>query len=209
MEILPKQQTLQEQFETEFLGEGQVIDAYMVYQILRRLVTPFIKTKAYELGIIDGDGNNLKSRNELETPEEKAAYTLLDILVFNLKKILQKVPFGKTRIASYAAALFLVREHENRAYAYDTILLEKKFLEFHTSVTSDPLKIFLMDNGIRNLTESVPVNNISSGAIAGPVYPLAKKLKKNDPKEDEEFEEKILKRQQTYLEFLKDLEERK
>ncbi len=30
--------------------------------------------------------------------------------MFNIKRILEKVPFGKSRIASYAAALFLLRE---------------------------------------------------------------------------------------------------
>ena len=35
--------------------------------------------------------------------------------MFNLKRILEKVPFGKSKIASYAAALFLIREETGMA----------------------------------------------------------------------------------------------
>ena len=59
---------------------------YFVYQFLTKLTTPFEKTKAFELGIIDKNGKVLKKRSQLKSAEEKEAYTMTDTLIFNLKK---------------------------------------------------------------------------------------------------------------------------
>ena len=48
--------------------------------------------------------------NEPKTKEEKSSLTPLHRLVFNLKKIIGMVPFGKTAFASYAVALLLLKE---------------------------------------------------------------------------------------------------
>ena len=63
---------------------------YFVYQFLKKLVTPFEKTEAFKLGIIDNKGKILKKRRELTTVAEKEAYNLSDTLIWNLKKILAK-----------------------------------------------------------------------------------------------------------------------
>ena len=47
-------------------------DTYMIYQVLKRLTTPFEETKAFELGILDKDGKFLKKP---KTREEKEAYS--------------------------------------------------------------------------------------------------------------------------------------
>jgi hypothetical protein len=67
----------------------------------------------------------------LHTPEEKDALTSFDVLVFNLKKLLAKLPFGRTLIASYAAALYLLHEQK---YAYlndDQDMLYEDFMDFY------------------------------------------------------------------------------
>ena len=66
---------------------------YFVYQFLKKLVTPFEKTKAFELGIIDEKGKILKRRRDLKTKDEKEAYTLSDTLIWNIKKLLQEQYF--------------------------------------------------------------------------------------------------------------------
>jgi len=86
-------------------------DLFYAFRFLKLLVTPFPKTTAFELGILDKDGNNIKKAKELTTPEEKAAYTVFHRLVFNIKRLLGKLPFGKSKLASYATALFLIKEH--------------------------------------------------------------------------------------------------
>ena len=39
---------------------ANVADTYMIYQVLKRLTTPFEETKAFELGLIDKNGKLLK-----------------------------------------------------------------------------------------------------------------------------------------------------
>lgn len=104
---------------------------YFVYSFIKRLATPFSSTKAFELGIIDENGKVLKKRSKLKTKEEKEAYTLSDTLVFNLKKVLGKVPGGSTKFASFAAALFLMKEeNKNAKLYYDQTFLEKEYTAF-------------------------------------------------------------------------------
>lgn len=86
-------------------------DLFYAFRFLKLLVTPFEKTKAFELGIIDKDGTVIKKASERTTPEEKSAYTVFHRLVFNLKRIMAKAPGGKSVVARYGAALFLIKEH--------------------------------------------------------------------------------------------------
>lgn len=83
---------------------------------------------AYALHLIDEDGNFLKSRNNY-TSQEKRALGLFDIMVINLKKLIAKVPFGKTRIATLAAAMLLLRSTPLKEQALtDTLFsLEEDF----------------------------------------------------------------------------------
>ena len=91
---------------------SRVIDAVIAYRVLKLLVTPFDKTKAFELGIIDDKGKVLiKSRN-IETAEQRNAYTLLIRFVFNLKKLLAKVGIrGPIGSAAAAALAFFKEQH--------------------------------------------------------------------------------------------------
>lgn len=73
------------------------------------LTTPFEDTDAYKLGIIDEKGYRIKSK-KVSTSEEKSAFTTFHRLVFNIKKLLEKLPGGQSRLASYASALFLLKE---------------------------------------------------------------------------------------------------
>ena len=88
-------------------------DLFYAFRFLKLLVTPFEKTKAYKLGIIDDKGKVLKRAKERTKPDEKAAYTVFHRLVFNLKRLIGKVPGGRSVVARYGAALFLIREHTN------------------------------------------------------------------------------------------------
>ena len=119
---------------------------YFVYQFLKKLVTPFEKTEAFKLGIIDKDGKILKRRRDLETKEEKAAYNLSDTLVWNLKKILGKIPLGKSKLASYAAALYLIKEQGNGKILVDEKELEKQFFDYFEKLQSDELSESTYDN---------------------------------------------------------------
>ena len=106
------------------------IDAFITFRFLKLLVTPFNKTEAFKFGIIDERGKVLRKYKTLAKIEERNAYTILHRLVFNIKKLLEKLPGGKSRLASYAAALFLIKEHVREYQDSDGILLEKEFYKY-------------------------------------------------------------------------------
>lgn len=106
---------------------SQAGDMIYAFRFLRMLTTTWEETKAFELGIIDKNG---KVINKPKTPAEKEAYSIFHRLVFNIKRLLEKVPFGKTRLASYAAALFLIKEHTGLSEKQIQKQLDKAGYEF-------------------------------------------------------------------------------
>ena len=82
-------------------------DTVYAFRFLRLLTTPWTKTGAYKMGLIDANGNVIRKP---ETSEEKSKYNIFHKLVFNIKRMLNALPFGKTTIASYLAALYLIKE---------------------------------------------------------------------------------------------------
>lgn len=103
---------------------NKAVDLFLVYQFIKRLSTPFEQWEAFKLGIIDRSGKVLKPSSTLETAKEKAAWGYFDRLVANLKKLLAKVPGGSTRLATYAAALLLLREQDNLKSMSDEEMIE-------------------------------------------------------------------------------------
>ena len=95
-----------------FLQEA-VIDTYITYKIISTLVKDWDEQDAFKFGIIDKKGNVLRKFKDLETSKEKAAYTILDRFVFNLKRLLEKIPGGKSKFSSYAAASILLLKEED------------------------------------------------------------------------------------------------
>jgi len=83
-------------------------DLVYTLRFLRLLTTAWEDTKAFKLGLIDDQGKKIRKP---KTTEEKSAYNLFHRLVYNIKKLINKVPGGKTKFASYASALLLLREH--------------------------------------------------------------------------------------------------
>ena len=99
---------------------GRVIDALIAYRLLKLLVTPFKKTKAYQMGIIDDKGKVLIKAKQFnkEIPankraDAKKAYTLLIRFVFNLKRILSKVGIRGALGSAAAAAIAFFREEKD------------------------------------------------------------------------------------------------
>lgn len=104
---------------------SKFVDNLIAFKVLSMLVTPFEKSDAFKLGIIDKDGKALKKVKDLNTTQERDAYTALDRLVFNLKRLLAKVPGGKSQFASLIAAYWLIKEsHESRAVINEDQLID-------------------------------------------------------------------------------------
>ena len=119
---------------------GRAIDLFVTYRFIKLLVTPFEKTEAFKLGIIDKDGNRVLPTTPpggvrkvvpepLVSTEEKNAYTILHKLVFNIKKIFGKVPGLRTKLGTYAAALFLLKDTFKESVD-DPDVFEKEFMKY-------------------------------------------------------------------------------
>ena len=89
---------------------GKFVDSVIAYRVLKLLVTPFDKTDAFKLGIIDDKGNEIMKMRDLNTVQERDAYTLLHRLVYRLKRIIEKVPIANKQLVSLAAAYSLIKE---------------------------------------------------------------------------------------------------
>jgi hypothetical protein len=125
-------------FKIKRLREGAVTrmaDTVYAFRFVRLLVQKWENTGAFKAGIIDKDGKNLIKSKDVP-PKDKQFYTYFHRLVFNVKRLLGKVPGGKSTLASVAAALYLIKEH--------------------TKMSDDALEKALVDYDIDwdNLTES-------------------------------------------------------
>ena len=114
---------------------GRAIDLFVTYRFLKLLTTPFNKMDAFKYGIIDKDGNRIKKENsdevavDLTTSQLKNSYTILHKLVFNIKKIFAKIPGLRTKVGTYAAALFLLKDTFKESVEHPDVF-EKEFIKF-------------------------------------------------------------------------------
>jgi hypothetical protein len=115
-------------------------------------------TDAYKLGIVDKNGNPLKKSKDLKTQEEKDAYTSFIRLVFKFKRMLTKIPAGKSAVVRYGAALALLKENESELASMGVDM--KKIREI--------IKEYITENAI-----SEEVTNSTEG-VAGKDQPLGK-----------------------------------
>lgn len=150
-------------------------DLYLVYQFLRRLTTPFEEWDAYKLGIIDKDGNILKPKDQRKTPAEKDAFRVFDVMILKLKKLLEKVPGGQSKLASYAAALWLIREWNH--FTDESTLTEDisdELLDESTELFYDMyINYTILSENVNGkvhedgMAAGAPTVSAGSGAIAG------------------------------------------
>mgnify|MGYP005664533441 FL=1 len=129
------------------LKEGAIngVDTELGVRILKMMTRKWEEMDAFKFGLIDANGKRIKSVKP-KTSEEKNSFTLLHRLVFNLKRVLELLPFGRTRLASYAASLALLKEHFE---------IDGKYLEesFYTYLKENDLVIDLLEghNNMNNL----------------------------------------------------------
>lgn len=119
-------------------------DLLYTFRFLKLLVTKWKDTDAFKLGIIDDKGKRIKSKS-IVTSEEKSSFTSFHKLVFNIKKLLEKVPGGSSALASYAAALFLLKEQFGVSDKNIEKILKESEIDV-LSMMSENNKWFLMEN---------------------------------------------------------------
>lgn len=177
---------------------SRIADGLIAYRILKMLVTDFKDTDAYKLGIIDDKGKNLIKTTKLSTGEQKNAYTVLHKLVFNMKKIINKLPGGESKLKSMVAALFLIKEqHAQGGRAPTRMIMEERFNHL-MSIIDDGVILVEEEIALKKfLDEEAPANSggtgialggekgANTGTVAGADMPLkgGKMAKRKKPEE--------------------------
>ena len=109
-------------------------DLAYTFRFIRMLVMDWTSWDAYKEGVIDENGKRDKSV-KLDTDEKKSSYTPFIRLAANIKRLLGKLPGGSTKLGSFAAALFLIKEKYN--------LSDKQLNKIIEECGIDPLDIML------------------------------------------------------------------
>jgi sulfur carrier protein ThiS len=145
---------------------SRMIDNLIAVRMLYMLVTPFEKTKAYELGIIDADGKILRKASQLTTDDEKDAYNYLTRLVFNVKRLINKLPGGESKLKNFVAAYFLIKESYKKK---STIVNEEELIRLCEQ------DIILVEEQIQveKILEEIAAN--ATGAAVSTNEPVIKK----------------------------------
>jgi len=146
---------------------SQTADLFYAFRFLKLLTRSWEQMEAFELGLIDKNGKVLK---KAKTQEEKSAYTVFHRLVFNVKRLLSKLPFGKTKFASYATALFLIKEHTGLPESKLRSILEEVTGEKIADTHFNENKWFETDTGLNPGTYTLTENAVSP--ITGEVIAL-------------------------------------
>ena len=166
---------------------SRIVDNLIAYRVLYMLVTPFTDTKAYKLGIIDKDGKTLRKSSTLKTSEERDAFTYLNRLVFNLKKIINKLPGGDSRMKNLIAALWLVKEYYE-TNDRNTSLMEERLRRAVERVNEGVVLVeeeIAVNKFLQSFSEEgeggAPANNTSGASVNEP------KIQKKDIKKYRQF----------------------
>lgn len=142
---------------------SRLVDNLITLRMLRLFTVKYEETDAYKLGIINDKGEQLIKMGNFVRREQQDAYTLLHRLVFRLRGLIEKIPFVKSRLANYAAALILIREKivkEEEFFETDDVLLEKLDHAEHRP------GFYLAEQEIRKHWEDAAANATGS-AVAG------------------------------------------
>lgn len=150
---------------------SRVIDNMIAYRVLSMLVRPFNETDAYKLGIIDAEGKLLIKPKDFDTVDQKEAYTYLDRLAFNLKRLIGKMPGGENRLKNMVAALYLIKESypSRKLVAQQQVDDVLRYLENGVCFAEEQIMVE------RFLQEDAPVN--VTGAAVSTDIPVKKKAK--------------------------------
>lgn len=161
---------------------AQVIDNLIALRVLSMLVKPFSETDAFRLGIIDNKGKNLIKPSMFTNVEQKSAYTFLHRLVFNMKKIINKLPGGESKLKSLVTAYFLIREYYEKNER-SVSMMEHKFHRLMENEAILAEETILIEKYIKSLEEEgegggAPAN--ATGAMTSTDAATTPVLKKKD-----------------------------
>jgi hypothetical protein len=130
-----------------------MLNLYILWKFLRLISLPFEKWDAYANGVIDKNGDVIVDKNN-RTAKQNESFTKLEVLVRNIKRIIEKIPGGKSMIGRYAAALYLLKE--TTVFEDDNLLTESvEILEFDEGEMKAYVEDIITTAGIAGLDGSV------------------------------------------------------
>lgn len=134
------------------------VNLWYAYKILRRLSQRWEDTPAYKAGIIDETGKKIVQ--DLSRDQSKE-YTAFDRIVYNIKRVISKVPGSQNPFIRYGTALALLKEEELTDELLETIC---EAIEADLDLSPD-------------IGEDAPVVTVGSGAIdLTPTLPKDRKM---------------------------------
>ena len=111
-------------------------DTVYAFRFIRMLVLDWKDWDAYKAGIIDENGKRVKSV-KIDNLEKSSTWTPFIRLCANIKRLVSKAPGGGSRLGSFAAALYLIKEK--------TGMTDKEIKQICEKVGIEPLD-FLNEN---------------------------------------------------------------
>lgn len=95
-----------------YILSESLVNTVALYIILKKLMTPFEEWKAFDLGIIDSEGNKIK---DPRSAKEIECWDILTKFCWNFKKILSKF-MGRSKLVTYLTASYLLKDSINLFY---------------------------------------------------------------------------------------------
>lgn len=129
-------------------------DTIVTYIVLKRLVKNWNEWDAFKVGIIDDKGNKLKHP---VTSEERAAWTILDRFVYNVKRILNKF-IGQSKLAFLLTTAYLLKDSINFYYEQNKEILKEDLNNFNLEKQIKIHKLLKEIDNLYIVNESI--NNI-------------------------------------------------
>jgi hypothetical protein len=127
------------------------VDIYVAYRFIKGLTIKWKSWDAYKEGVIDENGKVIVEPDD-RTRKQKNSYGAFNRLIASVKRVFNKVPFVRSRVGSFAAALWLLREEAKKAGAAE-IDIEQIFID----------QVFEGEFNIKDINEDVNHNTIPRG----------------------------------------------
>ena len=120
-------------------------DLVYTFRFIRMMVMKWENWDAYKEGIIDENGKRIKSV-KIDSDKKRDSWTPFVRLCANIKRLVAKLPFGSTKLGSFASALYLIKENGNLTDKSLNNILEKLELETLDFLSEDS-QWFILEDG--------------------------------------------------------------
>ena len=100
-----------------------LFDTFVGYKFIKMLITPWKKTEAFKRGLIDENGYALIKRKDIKSGD-RMHFTILHTLIWNIKRLLDKLPPTKTKLGSFAVAVWMLKDKMSKGYVKENYLEE-------------------------------------------------------------------------------------